>query len=231
MGNSVERVTAYAVCCARRLEASIPYKVDRAISGVANPVNAIAAFIHAAEDYEGRRLLGSVTFDGDATTTALAGPDSRICGPAPSTAVVDRTGSTMNTARIIAALTLTLTTFSSVANAVNGAPTPAQGLTREEVIAELFRARQAGEIGTYGDSDRAFRNSAIRSEPSTLTRAQVQAELQRARSSGDLAITNELYGANVSASRATERVRAEALAGRQIGGFSRGGNQTGVPRN
>jgi len=137
----------------------------------------------------------------------------------------------MNTTHIIAALTLTLATFSCAADAVKASPTPSQGLTRAEVIAELFRARQAGEIGTYGDSDRTFRNSAIRYEPSTLTRAQVQAELQRARSSGELAITSEVYGTNVGATQAPSRVRADVLAERQIGGFSRGGNQTGVPRN
>jgi len=137
----------------------------------------------------------------------------------------------MRSTHIIAALTLTLATFSCVADAVKVAPPPSQALTRAEVTAELFRARQAGEIGTYGDSDRSFRNSATRHEPSTLTRAQVQAELLRARSSGELAITNEVYGANVGATQAPSKVRADVTTERQIGGFSRGGNQTGVPRN
>lgn len=137
----------------------------------------------------------------------------------------------MNSIRAIAALTLTLAAISSFAGNVSSIPPAGQALTRAEVLAELVRARQAGEIGTYGDSDSSFRLSAGQGQPSSLTRAQVVAELQRARSNGELAITSELYGANLTVGSGSLRTRAEVLAEVKTGGLSRGGNQSAVLGN
>lgn len=135
----------------------------------------------------------------------------------------------MNSNRIIAALTLTLATISSFAG--TAAPSSEHALSRAEVLAELSRARQAGEIGSYGDSDRSFSTSARLAQTSTLTRAQVLAELQRARNSGELAVNSELYGASLNVNTPSLRTRAEVLAEVRSGGFSRGDNQSSLLGN
>lgn len=60
----------------------------------------------------------------------------------------------------------------------------ASGVSREQVIAELVRARASGELAEMNSENTgAFR----RNMPSTRTRAQVVAELQASRTSGELA--------------------------------------------
>ncbi|MFY8117683.1 MAG: DUF4148 domain-containing protein [Roseateles sp.] len=63
----------------------------------------------------------------------------------------------------------------------------AQGLSREQVLAELQRARAAGEIARV---DSESYSPSVRSLASTKTRAEVVAELERARATGELAVLN-----------------------------------------
>ena len=86
----------------------------------------------------------------------------------------------------------------------------AEGLSREQVVAELVRARNSGELiaqqsenaGTVGLSDTR----------STQTRAAVLAEYQRARAAGELARSDaESYGIAAPLTVST-KTRAEVLA-------------------
>jgi hypothetical protein len=64
--------------------------------------------------------------------------------------------------------------------------------TRAEVRAEMFAARERGEIAaaTGEDSGSAYLMAQLQSKPSTLTRAQVRAEMFAARERGEIEAFN-----------------------------------------
>jgi hypothetical protein len=103
----------------------------------------------------------------------------------------------MNAKILTAALTLTLGSASSYAADLAWRATlddtSASTLTRDEVRADLARARSAqtfdGTRIAYAVPDAQDGRSA-----STLTRAQVRAELARARANGELEIGVQAYG-------------------------------------
>lgn len=89
----------------------------------------------------------------------------------------------------------------------------AGSLSREEVVAELVRARNAGELlaHTYENPEAARRAEAA--APSTTSRAAVLAELQRARAAGELDRPDADYGlAAVATQQASAKTRAEVIA-------------------
>lgn len=88
----------------------------------------------------------------------------------------------------------------------------ADGLSREQVVAELVRARNAGELAAYqSENTEAFGRSLV-AIGSQTSRTAVLADLQRARQSGELAgIDSESYAAPVVSTTST-RSRAEVLA-------------------
>ncbi|MET3132169.1 hypothetical protein AAKU55_002439 [Oxalobacteraceae bacterium GrIS 1.11] len=96
------------------------------------------------------------------------------------------------------------------------AQAPTSGLSREQVTAELMRARAAGEI-PQSDAD----YGKIAFTPSTLSRAEVQAELQRARANGELAQGETDYPKlPVVASKVTRAEVAAELAAARKNGFN-----------
>jgi hypothetical protein len=88
----------------------------------------------------------------------------------------------------------------------------AQGLSREQVQAELQRARATGEIARV---DSESYSPSVRSVASTKTRAEVVAELERARASGELALLNSNNPdlGELQALQRAHAVSAERLAG------------------
>ncbi|HEX2013536.1 MAG TPA: DUF4148 domain-containing protein, partial [Roseateles sp.] len=73
----------------------------------------------------------------------------------------------------------------------------AQGLTREQVVADLERARNAGELAVWNTENPEAFGRLVDSRSNT-TRVAVVAELQRARASGEIArIDSESYGQSV----------------------------------
>ena len=125
----------------------------------------------------------------------------------------------MNTQRFIAAAALVLaaatagTAYAGETAAVAATST----LSRADVLAELARARAAGEVNPPGESYSQFHVSELKS---TTTRAEVVAELARARAAGEVPQAGEAYdvfalrpqqAATATASaRTREEVRAEA---------------------
>lgn len=88
----------------------------------------------------------------------------------------------------------------------------AQGLSREQVQAELQRARQAGELVALQGENPDVGGRVSYDSKSTTTREAVLAELQRARAAGEIArVDSESYGANVRAV-ASAKTRAEVVA-------------------
>jgi Domain of unknown function (DUF4148) len=88
----------------------------------------------------------------------------------------------------------------------------ANGLTREEVVAELVRARNAGELTVYqSENPEAFGRSLV-ATGSPVSRAAVLADLQRARQSGELARRDSESYSGPVVSIASIRSRAEVLA-------------------
>ena len=123
----------------------------------------------------------------------------------------------MNTQRFIAAAALVLTAAAAGTAFADetGYVQTTSTLSRAEVLAELARARAAGEVNQPGESYGQFRVNEVKS---TTTRAEVLAELTRARAAGEVPQTGEDYAlfpqrAQTSATasgRTREEVRAEA---------------------
>lgn len=88
----------------------------------------------------------------------------------------------------------------------------AGGLSREEVVAELVRARNAGELLAhhYENPEAARRTEAA--APSTTSRAAVLAELKRARAAGELDRPDADYGMAPVVTQASTKTRAEVKA-------------------
>lgn len=118
----------------------------------------------------------------------------------------------MNSNRIIVSVALTLASIASHAGDAVSPPSSGHALTRAEVRAELIRARQAGELGTFGDSGRSFEMSTGTAQSSVRSRADVLAELTQARRRGDLAAASDLYGANLGLGTVSLHERAAMLA-------------------
>lgn len=117
----------------------------------------------------------------------------------------------MNTKTIIAASLLSLLAAGSAF-----AQTASGGLTREQVRAELMRARAAGEIP---ENEVQLSALPIGKSTSTVTRAQVIAEYYRARANGEIA-TNDTDYPKMPATTSTvtrEQVKAELAAARARG--------------
>jgi hypothetical protein len=87
----------------------------------------------------------------------------------------------------------------------------ADGLSREQVVAELQRARNAGELVAWNsENPEAFGRSLVASG-SALSREAVRAELQTARASGEQArIDIESYSPSIAVGSTTSR--AEVVA-------------------
>lgn len=95
----------------------------------------------------------------------------------------------------------------------------AGGLSRQEVIAELERARASGELARNHSENPDFYRPLI-SSASTVSRAEVLAQLEQARASGELARSQrESYEPPVPTGRALSRaeVVAELLRARATG--------------
>jgi hypothetical protein len=88
----------------------------------------------------------------------------------------------------------------------------AQGLTREQVIADLVKARNSGELALLNsENPDAFGRATLNTAGAGLSREAVLAELQRARASGELAaLQRESYEPRIPAT--STRTRAEVLA-------------------
>lgn len=88
----------------------------------------------------------------------------------------------------------------------------AGGLSREEVVAELVRARNAGELlaNSYENPEAARRTEAA--APSTISRAAVLDELKRARAAGELDRPDADYGLPLVVTQASTKTRAEVKA-------------------
>jgi hypothetical protein len=88
----------------------------------------------------------------------------------------------------------------------------AQGLTREQVIADLVKARNSGELAVLNsENPDAFGRIGLNTATTGLSREAVVAELQRARASGELeAQRSESYAPRIPAT--STRTRAEVLA-------------------
>lgn len=87
----------------------------------------------------------------------------------------------------------------------------ANGLSREEVVAELVRARNAGElVAAHSENPDVFGRAVIGSG-STTSRSAVLAELQRARQAGELEGMNTESGVAPQAT-ASITTRAQVLA-------------------
>jgi hypothetical protein len=89
----------------------------------------------------------------------------------------------------------------------------ADGLSREQVVAELVRARNAGELqAQQSENPEAFGRAVVAAGPST-SRAVVQADLKQARDSGALAAqSRESYGHLQPVSTGSTKSRAEVVA-------------------
>lgn len=88
----------------------------------------------------------------------------------------------------------------------------AGGLSREDVLAELVRARNAGELlaQTHENPEAARRVESA--APTTTSRAAVLAELQRARQAGELNRPDADYGLAPGVTQASTKTRAEVKA-------------------
>jgi len=89
----------------------------------------------------------------------------------------------------------------------------AQGLSREQVVADLVRARASGELAALQSENisTAGLSGSQAGAGSALSRAAVTAEFQRARAAGELPRTDgEAYGARVDTGSA--KTRAQVLA-------------------
>ncbi len=87
----------------------------------------------------------------------------------------------------------------------------ADGLSREQVVAELVRARTAGELVVQQtENPDAFGRAVIATGPTT-SRATVQAELQRARAAGELR-GRDAESSTVSSVTISAKTRAEVSA-------------------
>ncbi|QPF72707.1 DUF4148 domain-containing protein [Roseateles sp. DAIF2] len=89
----------------------------------------------------------------------------------------------------------------------------AQGLTREQVVAELERARASGELAVLNsENPSAFERGQFQAKSNT-TRAAVLAELERARSAGEIArVDYEAYGPVFAKQGVSTKTRAEVVA-------------------
>jgi Domain of unknown function (DUF4148) len=89
----------------------------------------------------------------------------------------------------------------------------ADGLSREQVVAELQRARNAGELqAQQSENPDAFGRAAIAAGPGA-SRAAVLADLKQARDSGVLAAqSRESYGHLQPLTTASTKSRAEVVA-------------------
>lgn len=91
-----------------------------------------------------------------------------------------------------------------------------EGRTREEVRAEVFSARSAGEL----DVTEANFPKALAVPASLLPRAQVRAEVLRARAAGELDLTEVNFSQPLAEPASTltrAQVRAEAIRARNAG--------------
>jgi Domain of unknown function (DUF4148) len=87
----------------------------------------------------------------------------------------------------------------------------ADGLSREQVVAELVRARTAGElVAQQSENPDAFGRALI-ATGSTTSRATVQAELQRARNAGELR-SRDAESSTVPSAAVSTKTRAEVRA-------------------
>ncbi|MGN6828977.1 DUF4148 domain-containing protein [Paucibacter sp. M5-1] len=90
----------------------------------------------------------------------------------------------------------------------------ADGLSRDEVVAELVRARNAGELTAL--QSESYGGYGLKVAASSLSREAVTAELRRAQQSGELARQEaERYGPSV-APIASTKTRAQVLAELQV---------------
>jgi Domain of unknown function (DUF4148) len=102
----------------------------------------------------------------------------------------------------------------------------ADGLSRDDVVAELVRARNAGELNALQSESYGFSgfSQPVLTAKSGISREAVTAELQRARQSGELARRDaESYSPSVApvASTTTRaQVLAELQAARASGEFA-----------
>lgn len=109
-------------------------------------------------------------------------------------------------------------TFALAALIVTGS-TLAEGLSRQEVVAELERARASGELARNHSENPDFHGPALTSG-SKVSRAEVLAQLTRARASGELADSQrESYEPPVTTGSGLSRaeVVAELLRARASG--------------
>jgi hypothetical protein len=90
----------------------------------------------------------------------------------------------MNTRSIIAAAALTIVAGAGFAAGAGDQPAGQTGKTRAEVVAELQRARAAGEI--LNPDYAAAQTPTVQTGPGALTRAEVRADLERARRAGEV---------------------------------------------
>lgn len=112
--------------------------------------------------------------------------------------------------------------LATVALALAGASVTAfaadTGLTREQVRAELARARASGELlpnsESYGYNNASITlpKAAAATADSGKSREQVRAELARARADGTLVPNSESYGYATPVVAGTSRTRAEVRA-------------------
>jgi hypothetical protein len=107
----------------------------------------------------------------------------------------------MNTRTLIAASLIALAASQTAFAQDSVAAAP---VTRASVVAELQRARAAGEL----EAGEAYGLPAIQASASTVSRAQVVAELQRARAAGELEIS-DTYGVPTIRTEASTLTRAE----------------------
>lgn len=114
--------------------------------------------------------------------------------------------------KTIAAFLFTIVAGPMLASAASAATQ----LTREEVRAEVVRARAAGEL----DITEANYPPELKTQESPLTRAQVRAELLRARAAGEMDVTEASYPfTNTQEKSTTTRaaVLAEVIRAREAG--------------
>jgi len=89
----------------------------------------------------------------------------------------------------------------------------AQGLSREQVVAELVRARASGELAAMNSEDpSAFGRLGVQAGASKLGRDAVVAELKRARAAGELAGLDSETDTIPQVATVSTKTRAEVLA-------------------
>ena len=88
----------------------------------------------------------------------------------------------------------------------------AQGLSREQVVAELQRARASGELAAFNSEDPSNFLRFPQAGGSTLSRAAVLAELQRARAAGELVGQDSEVDVLPQVAAVSTKTRAEVLA-------------------